>query len=141
MLQATHDRKSNYLVACVLSARNHSALLWDLLLDPLMRSCLIEVGDIAIEHALELFLVKDEEMVQAFLSHTSQEAFTDSISLWGMNRRLKNLNCTCRRHTSKARPEFAVVIPYQILGRLAIRGRFPRSEEHTSELQSRQYLV
>jgi hypothetical protein len=36
VVQPTHDRTSDHLVACILSARNRSALFRDLLLDPLM---------------------------------------------------------------------------------------------------------
>ncbi len=67
-----------------------------------MGSCLIEVGDIAIDHALELLLVEDEEVVQAFLPHTSGEAFTDSIGSWGMNRRFEDLDRARFRYPSKA---------------------------------------
>ncbi len=91
-----------------------------------MGSCLIEVGDIAIDHALELLLVEDEEVVQAFLPHTSGEAFTDSIGSWGMNRRFEDLDRARFRYPSKARPELAIVITNQILRRLPIRGRFPK---------------
>jgi hypothetical protein len=79
VMQPTHDRTSDHLVACILSGRNRSAQFRDPLPNPLMRSCLVEVGDIAIEHALELFLLQDQQVVQAFLSHTSQEALADSI--------------------------------------------------------------
>jgi len=126
MMESTHDWNSDHLVACILSARNQSALLWDLLQDPLMGSCLIEVGDIAIDHTLELLLVEDEEVVQAFLPHTSGEAFTDSIGSWGMNRRFEDLDRARFRYPSKARPELAIVITNQILRRLPIRGRFPK---------------
>jgi hypothetical protein len=43
---------------------------WNLLLDPLMRPCPIEVCHIPIEHPLELLLAKDQQVVKAFLSHT-----------------------------------------------------------------------
>ncbi len=51
MVQPTHDRKSDQLVPCILSGKNRSASLWDLLRNPLMGSCLIEVDYIRIEHA------------------------------------------------------------------------------------------
>ena len=46
---------------------------------PLMRSSLIEVDDIGLEEAVELLLMKDQEMIQAFSSHASQKTFTDSV--------------------------------------------------------------
>src|SRR5712692_9182696 len=78
----------------------------NLLMDPLMRSSMVEVCHILIEHALELPLVKDR------------------IGSWRMIRRFENLNRTCCRHASKARPKFAIVITNQILRRLPIRGSF-----------------
>ena len=79
MVQPTHDRKSDHLVPCILSGRNRSALFRDLLPNPLMGSCLVEVRHIRIEDALELLLMEDQQMVQAFLSDTSQEALADGI--------------------------------------------------------------
>ena len=45
----------------------------------LMRSSMIEGDHIGLEKSDELFLVKDQEVIQAFSSHTSQKAFTHSI--------------------------------------------------------------
>jgi hypothetical protein len=89
-----------------------------------MRSCSVEVPHILIEHALELLLVEDQEMVQAFLSHTPQEAFADRIGLWRVIGRFENLNRTRFSHASKARPKFAIVIANQILRYLSIRSSF-----------------
>jgi hypothetical protein len=44
-----------------------------------MRSCLVEVRYIRIEDALELLLMKDQQVVETFLPHTLQEALTDRI--------------------------------------------------------------
>jgi len=110
MVQPTQDRKSDHLVPCVLSAKNRSVQFRDLLLDPLMRPCPIEVGHIAIEQALELFLLKDQQVVQACLPHTSQESLTDGIGSRCLIRCCEHLDATCRRHPSKARPKFAIVI-------------------------------
>ena len=57
MVQPTHDGKRDHLVPCTLSGWNQSALLRDLLSNPLMRSCLVEIAHIGIEHALELPLM------------------------------------------------------------------------------------
>jgi len=95
-----------------------------------MGSCLVEVHHIGIEHALELPLVEDQQMVEAFLPHTSQEAFTDSIGSWGMNRRFEDLDSARFRYTSKARPELAIVITNQILRRLPIGSRLSQLLRH-----------
>ncbi len=99
---------------------------WKLLPDPLMRPCTIEVGDIPIEHALELLLVEDQEVVEAFLSDTPQEAFADRIGSGSVRGGVEKLNRTCCRHTSEARPKFAVVITNQILRSLPKRGGFSK---------------
>jgi hypothetical protein len=130
MVQPTHDRTSDHLVACILSARNQSALLRDLLLDPLMGSCLVEVGHIGMEHTLKLLLLKDQQVIEAFSPHAPQKAFADGIGSWSMNRGLKNLDATCGRHPSKARPEFVVVISDQIFRCLSIRGGFSQLLRH-----------
>ena len=88
-----------------------------------MGSCLVEVGHIGIEHALEMLLMKNEQMIEAFLSNAPQIAFPDGIGSWGMIGRFQHLDAARFRHTSKARPEFAVVIPDQIRWCLPIRSR------------------
>ena len=95
-----------------------------------MGSCSVEVPHIGIEHPLELLLLKDQQVVQAFLSHTPQEALADGIGSRCMNGRLENLDVTCRRHASKARPKFAIVITNEILGCLPIRGSFSQLLRH-----------
>ena len=66
-----------------------------------MRSGQVEVRHILIEHALKLFLVKNQQVIEAFLSDTPQEAFADRIGSWCMNGRLENLDGTRGRHPSK----------------------------------------
>ena len=79
MVQPSHDWKSDHLVACILRGRNRSALYRDLLPNPLMRSCLVEVDHIGIEHALELPLMQDQKVIETYLPHAPQEALTDRI--------------------------------------------------------------
>ena len=74
---------------------------WKLLPNPLMWSCQVEVGHIPIENPVELLLVEDQQVVKAFLSHTSQEAFADRIGAFRMNGRFENLDGTRCRHPSK----------------------------------------
>src|SRR5215467_1847493 len=130
VVQSTHHWKSDHLLAGVMRGKSWSARFRNLLRHPLMWSCLVKVGDIGIEHALELLLVEDEEMVQAFLLHTSQEAFTDGIGSRSVMRRFENLYAACRRYPSKARPELAVVITNEIFRCLPIRSRFSELLNH-----------
>ena len=89
-----------------------------------MRSCLVEVRHIRIEDALELLHVKDQQVVEAFLAHTPQEAFADCIGSWCVKKGFENLNGTRCRHASKAKPKFTIVIMNQIRWRMPIRCGF-----------------
>jgi hypothetical protein len=57
-----------------------------LLPDALMWSCPIEVRHIPIEHALELLLVEDQEVIQAFATNAAEKPFTDCVRSWGLIR-------------------------------------------------------
>ena len=57
-----------------------------------MGPCLIEVGHISIEDALELPLVKNQQVVQTFLPHTPQEPLADRIGSGSVIRGLENLD-------------------------------------------------
>ncbi len=102
MMQPTQDRKSDHLVPYILSGRNRATLLRDLLPNPLMRPCLVEIDHIGSEHALELLLLNNQQMIQALLSDAPQEALTDRIGSGSMIGRLENFDATCPRHASKA---------------------------------------
>ena len=95
-----------------------------------MRLCLVEVRYIRIEDALELLLMQDEHMIEAFLSYTPQESLTDGIGSRRVIGRFENLDATCPRHLSEAGPTFGIVITNQILWRLSIRSRFPKLLRH-----------
>jgi hypothetical protein len=96
------------------------------LLNPLMWSRPIEVCHILIEHALELLLMEDQQMVKAFLPHTPHKAFADGVRAWRVIRRFENLNGTCCCHPSEAGPKFAIIITNQILRCLPIRRGFSK---------------
>src|SRR5947209_9794467 len=94
MVQPTHDRTSDHLVPGILSGKARSALFRDLLPNALMRSCLVEVNHIRIQNALELLLLKDQQMVEAFLPHAPQEALADCIGAGSVIGRLENFDAT-----------------------------------------------
>ena len=92
------------------------------------------------EHALELLLMQDQQVVQAFLSDAPQKAFADGIGAFRMIGRFEDLDRARFRHTSKARPELAIVITNQVLGCEPIRGRFSQRyapPRHQSGIVSR----
>ena len=95
-----------------------------------MRPCLVKVRHIRLEHALELPLLQDQQVVQAFLPYTPQKAFADGVGAFRVNRRFEQLDATGRRHSAETGSILAVVITDQILGCLPIRRRFPELLRH-----------
>ena len=75
---------------------------------------------------MELLLLENEEVIQAFSPHTPQKTFTDRIRLGGSIRCSKHFDPTGCGHLRKTRPKFAIIIPNEICGSLAIRSRFPQ---------------
>ena len=122
MVQPGEDRYRNHPGTFV---RSRTRGVRNLLLDALMRSCLVEVDHIRVEHALELPLMQDQQVIQAFLSDTPHKPLTDGVGLGSLIRGFEKLDATGRRHPHKRGSKLAIVISYQILGSLSIRSRFP----------------
>jgi hypothetical protein len=95
-----------------------------------MRSCLVEVRHIGIEHALELLLLKDQQVIQTFLPHTPQEALADGIGSGSVIRSFEKLDATCRRHPDETGSKLAIIIMNQVLGCVPIRSRFSEVLRH-----------
>jgi len=126
MMQPSQDRNGNHLGSCLHSDTRGSRGVGDLLLDALMWSCLVEVGHIGLEHAEELSLVKDQQVIETFLPHTPHEPLTDRIGSWSLIRCFEHFNATCRCHPEETRPKFAVVITKKIRGCLPIGSSFSK---------------
>jgi hypothetical protein len=75
---------------------------------------LIVVHNICLEETVELFLLQDQEMIQAFSPDASQKALADGICSRRPVRRSKHFDTTCCCHSCKMLPEFAISIPDQI---------------------------
>jgi hypothetical protein len=88
-----------------------------------MRSSLIEVRHICLEETIELLLMQDQEMIQAFSPHAPKKAFTDSIRSRSSVRCPKHFDATRGSYMRKTRPKFAVIIPNQIVWFCSIRSR------------------
>jgi hypothetical protein len=65
MMQAAKDREGDDPATCVVCWHGSRYRLGKLLSDPLMGSCLVEVGDIRIEDTVELLLLQDEQVIEA----------------------------------------------------------------------------
>jgi hypothetical protein len=125
-MQSTQHRNGDHLVRLIWWRSRKHRPVWNPLPDPLMWPSLIVVHDIGLEKTVELFLVQDQEMIQAFSPHTSQKAFTDCIGSRCSIRRSKHFDTTCCCHSCKMLPECAIIIPDQIFWGLPIRSRLPQ---------------
>ena len=96
----------------------------------MVRSNFIEVHHVCLEETIELLLMQDQEMIQAFSPHASQKAFTDSIRSRSSVRCPKHFDATHGSYTRKTRPQFAVILPYQIVWFCSIRCCFSQLLRH-----------
>ena len=104
--------------------------IWDPLLKALMGAGLVEIENILLEEAMELLLMQDQEVIQAFSSHTPQKTFTDRIRLGSSIRCSKYLDPSGCGHARKTQPKFPVIIPDEVFGCLPIRRRFSQLLRH-----------
>ena len=100
-------------------------LLRNLLPDPLMRPGLVEVEHIRVEHPVEVLLMQDEQMIEAFTPHASEKSFTGRIHARSVIRYGEHLDVTRLRNTGEVHPELAIIITDEVLRPLAISGGFP----------------
>jgi hypothetical protein len=126
MMKPTQDWEGDNLAACALCWHWTSFRLWDLLLDALMWPDSIEVLNVGGEHAVELLLMQDEQVIETLASHTTEKPFTDGIRSRGVIRGFENLNITRLRNSREAHPKLAIIITDEVLRPLAIGGGFPK---------------
>ena len=82
------------------------------------------------KHALELLLLKDQQVVQAFLSDAPHEALADRIGSWGMTRRFQYLDAAGCGHARETGSKFAIVISNEIFRCLPIWSGFSQVLGH-----------
>jgi hypothetical protein len=82
----------------------------DALLDALVWSCVIEVGDVFLDDAVKMALAEDEEVVKALSAETPQESLTDSVGLWRPDRRPQNLDVSPLSDPVEGCPVLAVIV-------------------------------
>src|SRR5207244_11388080 len=122
----TQHGNGDHLIRRVWERSRRNQRIGNPLPQPLMGSSMVEVHDIRFEKAIKLLLLEDQEVIQAFSSHTSQKAFTDGIGAWRPVRRSKDFDATCCGHLCKMLPEFAIIIPDQVRWGLPIRSGLPQ---------------
>jgi hypothetical protein len=76
----------------------------------------IEIGSIGIEDSMEMLLIEDQHVVEAFSLYTSQETLTDGIRSRSMRGCFKLLDRACCCNTGKVRAELAIVSRSRYLG-------------------------
>ena len=91
-----------------------------------MRPGSVEVAYISVEYPLKLFLMQDEQMIEALTPYTAEESLTDGIRARGVRRGFKNLNVTRLRNPSEANAKLAVVIMDEVLRPHTKGGGFPK---------------
>jgi hypothetical protein len=76
----------------------------------LMRSLLIEVFDVLIEHSKKMALTKDEHVVEAFTAHAADEALADRVGVRRTKRCLQDFHSSAFGNTIEFLPELVVAI-------------------------------
>ena len=74
------------------------------------------------EHAVELLLLKDHQVIEAFLPHAPHEALADRIGSGCMIGRFPYLDAAGCGHARETGPQCVVVLANQVLGCVPIRG-------------------
>ena len=74
---------------------------WDLLFDALVWSCLIEVGDVGLEHTAQVLLANNHEMIQAFAAYAPQQSLAHRICPGCFDWRSQLLDSSADRDGSK----------------------------------------
>src|SRR5260221_11967252 len=86
----------------------------------------IEVLSVGVEHAVELLLMEDEQVIETLASHTSEKPFTDGIGSRGVIRCFEHLDATRLRNSREAHSKLAIIITDEVLRPLAIGGGPPK---------------
>jgi hypothetical protein len=81
---------------------------------------------------LELLLLKDHQVIEAFLSDAPHEAFADGIGSWGMIRRFQYLDAAGCGHARERGPQFALGSTHELVRRLPRGGCFSQLLRHPS---------
>jgi hypothetical protein len=74
---------------------------WNALVDTLMWPRPVEIGDVLHQDTPQVRFAHDQDVIQTFATHTSEQAFADRIRTWSLHRRSKHLNSCSDCHSIK----------------------------------------
>ena len=126
VMQSTQDWQGEDLAIISIWKDRSTIPFWNLLVDALMWPGSIEVLNIGMKDAVQLLLVKDEQVIETLSSYTSQKAFTDRIGAWCVIRRDEHLDAARVCDSSETGSKLAVMITDEILRRLPIGSCLPQ---------------
>jgi hypothetical protein len=111
MMQATQHRITDYpLVPSPYSADILFMWNWNTLVEPLMRSSMIEIGDILANETIQMALPQDQHVIQTLSPHTTNEALTNRIRFGCSHRRSYDLDAPPLGYLCETLPILAVIV-------------------------------
>ncbi len=121
-MQAAEDRDADHLAVRrfgqAQSARNA-------LVNPLMGSSMVKVGDIFTYNAPQMTLTQDEHIIQTFASQIAQEPLAKRVRARRFHRGFQNVDIHPIRHMLELRPILAIIVPDEKARSLTKGRRFP----------------
>lgn len=124
MVESAQDRHGHNWPIPGVGWQNGGRWIRNLLVQSLMWSCLIKVGNVGLEDAEEVLFMEDQQMIKAFPAYAPQEAFTVRIGTWSVEWCLEHLGVGTAGDTRKKRTELCIVITDEESRGLSIRGGF-----------------
>ena len=86
----------------------------NLLLNPLMRTPVIEKSDILVDHPSGMTLTEDQDMVQAFAANCTEETLTQCIGFRGLERGVQQFGVNTGDGAFKQHAVLMVIVANQI---------------------------
>ena len=81
-----------------------------------MRSGLVDVRDVLLEHATEVLLVEYQQVIKTIAAHAPEQVFTNRVRPWCHNRRTEHLNPGSHRTRFEVRAVFRVIADHHGTG-------------------------
>ena len=113
-METAQDRQGDDIPRVLAWIRRHLCCGWNHVFESLMRSGLIEVVNILSEDPAKMAFEEDKQMVQALAADTAEEAFTDGIGPWRVERSREHLDPAGSNQASDQGTVLAVIVTHQI---------------------------